>query len=416
MRQEIIEQERQQQQRRQNETEAAADPSNAEDMDNANFLASLAPDLRQEILLTADETFLQSLPPQIVNEANILRERFQAQQRSRAEAHHAQPNVSNAADSGGAQAAAPSSGSRRRPRNGKLKVEQDRTDLIYRPKAAADLGPLLTGKSIETLFTLFYLLSPIQQQRMFQKLLINLCRHPTPRHTFIGLFAALLLNDKKGALEVLALTDGSTVGDEFPPQRLLGIPPESVADYSSNVRNLGLQKRNDTVSASTAAVSFPASSLGLSTNMIPPVVARRMISILLDLTKSSPRFCISMLDYDSVSRTTCLDRLLDLFKISLYTKSTKNLEQLLSLLEMVVSPLSLLPKDDVEIDLSSERATQGMEYVKVPRVVVSRDRLQLLVNHLRLESCNDTSFAKVNIVSRRLSRVDANRDYILGES
>lgn len=415
MRQEIIEQERQQQQRRQNENEAAADPSNAEDMDNANFLASLAPDLRQEILLTADETFLQSLPPQIVAEANILRERVAAQHRSRTETHQAQPNASNATDSAGARAAVTSGGSRRRPRNGKLKVEQDRTDLIYTPKAV-DLGPLLTGKSIKTLFTLFYLLSPIQQQKIFQKLLVNLCRHPMPRHTFISLFAALLLNDRKGALEVLALADGSTVGVDFPPQRLLGIPPESIEENSSNVRNLGLQKRNDTVSASTAAISFPASSLGLSTNVIPPVTARRMISILLDLTKSSPRFCISMLDLDSTSHTTCLDRLLELLKISLYTKSTKNLEQLLSLLEMVVSPLSLLPKDDVEVDLSSERATQGMEYVKVPRVVVSREHLQLLVNALRLESCNDASFAKVNIVCRRLSRVGANRDYILGET
>ena len=41
----------------------------------ASFVASLAPDLRNEILLTADDAFIQSLPPNIVAEAQILRER-----------------------------------------------------------------------------------------------------------------------------------------------------------------------------------------------------------------------------------------------------------------------------------------------------------------------------------------------------
>lgn len=42
-------------------------------MDNAS--------LRQEILLAADEAFLNSLPPNIIAEAQILRERASAQHR-----------------------------------------------------------------------------------------------------------------------------------------------------------------------------------------------------------------------------------------------------------------------------------------------------------------------------------------------
>merc|ERR1711937_946766 len=71
MRREVIEQE--QQERRMRE-QAPADPSNAEEMDNASFVASLAPELRNEILLTADDAFIQSLPPNIVAEAQVLRE------------------------------------------------------------------------------------------------------------------------------------------------------------------------------------------------------------------------------------------------------------------------------------------------------------------------------------------------------
>eukprot|EP00177_Eucheuma_denticulatum_P008191 GFKZ01014909.1.p1 GENE.GFKZ01014909.1~~GFKZ01014909.1.p1 ORF type:complete len:1872 (+),score=326.79 GFKZ01014909.1:314-5929(+) len=47
----------------------------AAEMDNASFLATLAPELREEILLTSGEAFIQSLPPSVAAEARVLRER-----------------------------------------------------------------------------------------------------------------------------------------------------------------------------------------------------------------------------------------------------------------------------------------------------------------------------------------------------
>lgn len=47
----------------------------AAEMDNATFLATLAPELREEILLTSGEAFIQSLPPSVAAEARVLRER-----------------------------------------------------------------------------------------------------------------------------------------------------------------------------------------------------------------------------------------------------------------------------------------------------------------------------------------------------
>lgn len=47
-----------------------------QDVDNATFIASLTPDLRREVLLTANEEFLSSLPPELVAEARVLQERF----------------------------------------------------------------------------------------------------------------------------------------------------------------------------------------------------------------------------------------------------------------------------------------------------------------------------------------------------
>lgn len=49
--------------------------SAAAEMDNATFLATLAPDLREEILLTSGEAFIESLPPNVAAEARVLRER-----------------------------------------------------------------------------------------------------------------------------------------------------------------------------------------------------------------------------------------------------------------------------------------------------------------------------------------------------
>jgi hypothetical protein len=44
-------------------------------MDNATFLATLTPDLREEVLLYQGNVFLESLPPEIQQEAQILRQR-----------------------------------------------------------------------------------------------------------------------------------------------------------------------------------------------------------------------------------------------------------------------------------------------------------------------------------------------------
>lgn len=56
--------------RRENEDNSAAAPA---EIDPANFIASLAPDLRQAVLMDQDEGFLQSLPPAMVAEVNGYR-------------------------------------------------------------------------------------------------------------------------------------------------------------------------------------------------------------------------------------------------------------------------------------------------------------------------------------------------------
>ena len=313
------------------------------------------------------------------------------------------------------------------------RVETDKEEIIYIPESAReDLGPLINAKSVKMLLNLLYLVSPLQPQRVVHKLLLNLCLHAESRGIFLYSLVALLNNDKQCITEVLNkvnensrdLDEEDGVGADFPPFTLLGTAP----DLAETVNRYNLpmpRRRNGENSAFTVSSSLPASARGsCGTQSIPPAVARRIISMLTALSKSSPRVAFSVLTASTEqnegivcesSTNSCFERLVDLLEISLYSKSAANLEQLLSLLEIVASPLSLLPKEDQEVDLSPTGSSPGKEWVKVPRVVVSEKRLHLLLNTLRLESCKESSFLKINALTRRLSRVEANRDFILRE-
>ena len=326
----------------------------------------------------------------------------------------------------------------RRQRNGRLRVETNRPKIVYTPESVGDsFGPLLTTKSTMAIVQLLYLLSPVQPQRAIQKLLLNICLHAESRKIFLNSFTALLNDDKAGVLKIVEKIDSDVKSEQpnigvgqsdidFPPNTLIGNAPD-ISEASTSNPNLGLlRRRQGGNSAATVAASLPASARGsFHDESIPPVVARRIISILSYLSKASPRICVSMLSSsddcdcdlgETLSKSTPMERLLDLLEMNLYSKSAANLEQLLSLLENVVAPLSFLPKDSEQvIDTSTERLTPGKEWIKVPQVVVSKRRLHLLCSVLRLESCKDSSFMKVNTLTRRLSRVEANRECILSE-
>ena len=442
MRREVIEQEQQQQRLRELQASQAADPANAEEYleTNASFLASLSPDLREEselpplfvslillqcvllrlpltpcpfsVLLTADDAFISSLPSTLIAEANVLRERVASQHRQRAE----EANAANAIGLGAAgvrpggaarQAQQPSGASReRRQRNGKLRIEKD---IVWMENSA----PLLTTHSTAAFLSLLYLLIPIQPQRLLHKLMLNLCLCGQSRSLLLNVLISLLNSDKKSVLALLENLDVGSVLVDFPPSCLIGSTSDLVEDRSSRHIAGSLRKRMVGNSVMTVAASLPASACGSlhSYDSIPPVVARRIISCFTSMCKSSPRVAFSMLlkteDGVSDNRSTdasCLDKLLDLLELNQYSQSASNLEQLLGLLEIVVAPMSLLPKDDQEVDLASvERSSPGREWVKVPRVVVSKKRLHLLINILYLESCNDSSgsFIKISALLRR---------------
>ena len=57
----------------------------------------------------------------------------------------------------------------------------------------------------------------------------------------------------------------------------------------------------------------------------------------------------------------------------------------------------------------------GKEWVRVPRPIIASNHVKALCSVLRLETCKDTSFHRVNQIIRRLCRIEENRISMLKE-
>jgi len=449
MRNEIIAQE--QRQRRLSDS-APADPSNAAEMDNASFIASLAPNLREEILAGADDEFLSSLPSSIATEAHILRERAN----SRHLRTHAAPEIMGGGNSNGVigeinigangtvnitadNVNLLSQGRRRerKDRTGRIRVDKDRSNIVYMPdNVLKEYGPIITSSSVKSLLGLLYLMTPIRPHRLLHKLFENLSSNLEIRKVFLATFVSIVNNDVEGTRKIVSqlpdhrsrtsedtMCDDDSKDDDFPPSILLGVAPElNESDISTPNGVCLFRRRNGSATAAAVAANLPSSGCGVSNDSIPPVVARRIMDTLLYLSRNIPRTSLEILacDQNNIGGFRCLDRLLDLITLPHYYKSPSSLEQLLTVLESAVAPLSSLPKDgenaaDVgKKDIEAATAVKK-EWIAVPCPVISQDRLKSLCSVLRLESCKDSAFQKVNVIARRLCRVKANRSNILHE-
>ncbi len=434
VRREVIEQERNERRLREQESqnEAPADPSRAEDLDGASFIASLAPDLREEILMTADDEFLNSLPPDIVAEAQLLRERA-LMSRHRREIEASASNArnrrggrpSNSSDQNGASVRR--GGQTRRKQKTKIRVDCNRTAVTFlSPRNGDNLGPLITPSSMKSLIDLMFLLSPVRPQKLLQKLFQNLCFHREIRKTVAVAFIALLNDEPRYALDAIESLEGGPLDARKGfPSSLIGTAPE-ISDSDSSSARPFFRRSRASGAAAAIAMNLPESAKGSSDNgTLSPLVARRIIGTLSVLTKNASRLSLDILgNFESnVAKqgvNTCLDTMLSLLAKPQYSLSSSNLEDILSVIESVCSPLSTIPTSCANEVAPSTKdietaASSGKEYVSVPRAVVSPSMLKLLCSILRLDSCKDSLFARVSNILRRLCRVEQNRKCILEE-
>lgn len=133
----------------------------AQEMDAASFFAMLDPQLRQQVLLEQEDGFISTLPPSLLAEANVLRDR----QRRR------QPQAGTSASAAARQGATANGAAK--------KAQQPKREAIQ----------LLEKPGLATLVRLLFLPSALRKNTL-QKVLVNLAENTKTR---IDL-ATLLLN------------------------------------------------------------------------------------------------------------------------------------------------------------------------------------------------------------------------------
>ena len=441
MRREVIEQDRQQRLLAQQE-QAPADPSHAQEMDNASIIASMAPELREEILMTLDESVLSTLPPQIIAEAQILRERASVRQRriyesvSGGEANR-QETVSGQSNANAAEPRQDAVVAKKKAKSGKMKIDADRDEVVVLPEKMA--SPIAKA-DIKALLRFMFLLTPVKPPRILQRVLSNFCENKPMRNSVTAAFVWLLHSNGHAAdsaiedygesyentqsLHWRAHVDKAFAFEQqFPPARLFGAVP-NVPD--SDLCNMNLspsfmrQRQGLGAAASAAGHLRQPNDAPHASAKTPPVVTGRVLETLIHMCRNT-KFCLHLITHEVVpaqsigSAVTCFGKLLDLLKESAYTTSSTTLEQLLFLLELCVYPLLHLGKQDDHENSSPPTEAEENGYADVPRIEVSTEQLQALCSTLRMESCRDAGFSKVNSIARRLCRVEANRSKVLAE-
>ncbi|KAH9176780.1 hypothetical protein EDB89DRAFT_1939867, partial [Lactarius sanguifluus] len=173
IRAEILHQERIEQARRRAEegttAPTTADPPAAVEMDPASFIASLDPQLRQDVLMDQDEGFIQTLPSHIIAEAGGYRQRFPRQP----------PRVGAGSRTQGAPP----------------------TAVTRKPQAPRDAIQLLDKSGVAVLVRLLFF-PQISRKNILYKALVNLCENSKTRAELFN-FLLNILQEGTGDLAAI---------------------------------------------------------------------------------------------------------------------------------------------------------------------------------------------------------------------
>ncbi|KAL4166974.1 hypothetical protein KRP22_012461 [Phytophthora ramorum] len=416
-----------------------ADTSRAQEMDNASFVASLAPELREEILITCDDAFLQTLSSQVRAEAMVLRERaaFRSTYRERDRGteerggggdgemdelfnrptlrrmltSHSSERGSNRRRSriyyeefGGGRRS-----SRREYRQGTggstahkgmLRVEKDEEEDASER--------IFDDRCVRGLLRLLFMTQSVIQNRVFQRLLANICLYPLTRCSV-----------RRNLLRVISLplaeplVPGDEKDDDDDGSGKIQFPPSSL--YGCGIDG------NRAIGKST----------------VPAEVVNRMLHVLVSLAKYNPRFTVEMLQPHGmrhqargegglVKKEQCQSGecgvavLIDLLALPVVYCNGTNLDALLELLELVLSPLERLHKPRSEDEEKKEgdeddasTAELGDEWVAVPAVELDEAHMGKVVAVLGMDLCTVQMQERTLAVLKLLNHVHGNREFVI---
>ncbi|KAL9235242.1 hypothetical protein vseg_010019 [Gypsophila vaccaria] len=296
------------------------------DMDNASIIATLPADLREEVLLTSSEAVLSALPSPLLAEAQMLRDRAMSHYQARS-----------------------LFGSSHRIRHHRNMLGFDRQSVMDRG-VGVTIGrrtgsclsdsmkvkefegePLLDGNALRALMRLLRLAQPLGKG-LLQRLLLNLCAHSLTRTTLIHLLLGMITPETEGTAACFSMTN---------PQRLYGCPSNVVYGKSQlfdGLPPLVLRRVLEILTYLATNHSAVADTLFYLEPPLLPSSSEKLV----ETTKGKGKEKVEEVEVPSTSLGNYEDRniplvlLLKLLNRPLFRRSIAHVEQIMSLLQVVV--------------------------------------------------------------------------------
>ncbi|KAI4366524.1 hypothetical protein MLD38_022393 [Melastoma candidum] len=335
------------------------------EMDTVSIIATFPADLREEVLLTSSDAILANLTPALVAEANMLRERFAHRYHNRAlfgmYPRSRRGESSRRAEGSGSGLERSGGGIGSRKSIGAKFVE-------------VDGAPLVDTEAVQAMIRILRVVQPLYKGQL-QRLLLNLCSHSETRSVLVKVLMGMLVPDTRRPIN-----HGDAVEPSF---RLYGC--------QNNVM-----------------YSRPQSVDG-----IPPLVSRRVLETMTYLARNHP-FVARILLQLRLSRQAVpknvdhargkivanvglnedchpdgylpIELLLQLLNQPLYSRSVAHLEQLLSLLEVIIDNAEskhATPDKSGDSSMASmvpQAASSGAEHIELERPSILNAEAAVMVD------------------------------------
>ncbi|WOL17494.1 E3 ubiquitin-protein ligase [Canna indica] len=295
------------------------------EMDNASIIATFPPELREEVLLTSPEAVLSRLPPALVAEAQMLRDR-----RNNNRYHYRNSLF------GGSQRlldARRIAVNRQTVMDRGVGVTIGRRVLSATPSSSkvreVEGKPLLDANALTALIRLIRLAQPLSKG-LLQRLLLNLCAHSVTRNILVGLLVDMVRLESDKPSPSVTSTSQRLYGcrwDVVYGQAQHGLPPF----VSRRLLEILTYLAKNHLSVASALFYFDPSTIE-STTTDNSVSKREKgkektsdMKAQLDITEASSKDFVPL---------TLLLKLLDR---PLFLRSNAHLEQVMSLLQVVIS-------------------------------------------------------------------------------
>lgn len=391
------------------------------EIDNASFLLSLPPELRAEVLLTADPALLGTLPPELVAEASAYREHAAARWEQREmigdngfddgeeDPEHDAPRATR-------ETARPV---RELRRDGFMEIPNDDVENTFVPNA-------LIAVFAKVLVKLDFQVSP-----SFHRVLHNISKNPAQRDLMLRALTCLLIGDSDAAScvfddsrvvlpSVFSQEDSQVPGTAGKPTlRLTSRSHNSQRTYNRRLRRLILTLRH--LAATNMSVVY---------------------ELLLSRKSRLGPYSDAQDSKEGETSFSLLELIVNLFSTE-FSNTTPELSELIGFVDMVCAPLDSLPTDVGSMGLSSETKVESVAgvteelsspetqkpveestassaafsnmhvTVEIPRARLSRSSLNSICELMLSDACTKPIFKQVMSIISRLAKIPSNRDIMI---